>query len=234
MIWVLFSPLFLDSLLVTVSGFVGLMWSTFYFNLSSLQMSASTLLVFPLGDIERVLEWRDRLSQIAQLLENGLRKHTCRSGIRREASKSKSRKSLFHFKPEKVNKTFRNKTFSKASAETEKACLYKIICMQSVICVCKSVHLNLHSILYFLCKTSKRHLDSCLLGDTWYDVILWVLEFNVRAYKQARVFFRSELLCLLRRTDEPQQWRNSCLLLQPRSVLVLSVSCWCLAKLIFT
>ena len=102
-------------------------------------MSGSTLLVFPLWGIERVLEWRDRLSQIAQLLENGLRKHTCRSGIRREASKSKSRKSLFHFKPEKVNKTFRNKTFSKASAETEKACLYKIICMQSVICACVQI-----------------------------------------------------------------------------------------------
>ena len=34
---------------------------------------------------------------------NGL-KLTCRSGSRREASNSKSRKSLFHFKPEKVNK----------------------------------------------------------------------------------------------------------------------------------
>ena len=36
MIWVLFSPFFLDSLLVTVSGFIGLFWSTCYFNLSSL------------------------------------------------------------------------------------------------------------------------------------------------------------------------------------------------------
>ena len=29
-----------------------------------------------------------------------------------------------------------------------------------------------------------------------------MLEFNVRAYKQVRVFFSLELLCLLRRTDE--------------------------------
>ena len=29
---------------------------------------------------------------------------TCRSGSRREASNAKSEKSLFHFKPEKVNK----------------------------------------------------------------------------------------------------------------------------------
>ena len=36
MILVLFSPLFLDSLLVTVSGFIGLFRSTCYFNLSSL------------------------------------------------------------------------------------------------------------------------------------------------------------------------------------------------------
>ena len=36
MIWVLFSTFFLDSLLVTVSGFIGLFRSACYFNLSSL------------------------------------------------------------------------------------------------------------------------------------------------------------------------------------------------------
>ena len=36
MIWVLFSPFFLDSLLVTVSGFIGLFRFICYFNLSSL------------------------------------------------------------------------------------------------------------------------------------------------------------------------------------------------------
>ena len=44
---------------------------------------------------------------------------TCRSGSRRQASNAKSRRSLFYFKPEKVNKfeycniviTFGNKTF---------------------------------------------------------------------------------------------------------------------------
>ena len=46
--------------------------------------------------------------------------------------------------------------------------------------------------------------------------------------------FTPEPLCLLRRTDERPKGRNSCLRLRPRSVLVLSVSCWCLTKLIFT
>ena len=36
MIWVLFLPFFLDSLLVTVSGFIELFWPSGYFNLSSL------------------------------------------------------------------------------------------------------------------------------------------------------------------------------------------------------
>ena len=38
----LFSLFFLDSLLVTVSGFIGLFRSACYFNLSSLQISGST------------------------------------------------------------------------------------------------------------------------------------------------------------------------------------------------
>ena len=42
MIWVLFLPFFLDSLLVTVSGFIELFWPSCYFNLSSLQISGST------------------------------------------------------------------------------------------------------------------------------------------------------------------------------------------------
>ena len=46
------------------------------------------------------------------------------------------------------------------------------------------------SILYFLCETSTWRLDLCTLGDTWYGVILWVLEFNVRALKRSeRVTF---------------------------------------------
>ena len=42
MIWVLFLPFFLDSLLATVSGFIGFFWSSCYFNISSLQISGST------------------------------------------------------------------------------------------------------------------------------------------------------------------------------------------------
>ena len=42
MIWVLFLPFFLDSLLAIVSGFIGFSWSPCYFSLSSLQILGST------------------------------------------------------------------------------------------------------------------------------------------------------------------------------------------------
>ena len=110
MIWVFFLPFFLDSLLVTVIGFIELFWPACYFNLSSLQILGSTrvypglpLLVFPLWAVEGVLELRHRLTQVAQLPGNGAEK-TCRSRSRREASNAKSRKSWFYFKPQKVNK----------------------------------------------------------------------------------------------------------------------------------
>ena len=61
------------------------------------------LIVFPLWGVECVLEWRDSLSQVAQLPREGLRKHGW-NGSRRDASNAESSKLLFHFKPEKVNK----------------------------------------------------------------------------------------------------------------------------------
>ena len=143
MIWVLFLPFFLDSLLVTVSDFIGLFWSSCYFNLSSLQISWSTrvhpglpLLVFPLWAVESVLE-------LNTLPRNGL-KLTCRSGSRREASNAKPRKSLFHFKPEQVNKSeycnnlWKQHNFFVTQCGSWKRDL-KIICMHSVLCVCKSL-----------------------------------------------------------------------------------------------
>ena len=42
MIWVLFLQFFLDSLLVIVSSLIELFWPSWYFNLSSLQISGST------------------------------------------------------------------------------------------------------------------------------------------------------------------------------------------------
>ena len=47
-------------------------------------------------------------------------------------------------------------------------------------------------------------------------------------------YFTAEILCSLRRSDEPQKWRKRCLRYNTALFLVLSVSCWCLAKLIFT
>ena len=63
-----------------------------------------TLLVFLLWDVESVLEWRDRLSQVAQLPGKGQGLETCWIGSRSEVSNAKSRKSLLHFKPEEINK----------------------------------------------------------------------------------------------------------------------------------
>ena len=84
MMWVLFSPFFLDSLLVTISGFIGLFCSSRYFSLLC-KFRGLPLLVFPLWDVESVLEWRDRLIQVEQLLGNGLRKHaeTPEAGVKR-------------------------------------------------------------------------------------------------------------------------------------------------------
>ena len=67
MIWVLFSPFFLDSLLVTVRDFIGLFRSTCYFN----------LVTFPVMRRWKCL-WMNRLSQPSstshwQVPENGLR-----------------------------------------------------------------------------------------------------------------------------------------------------------------
>ena len=85
------------------------------------------------------------------------------------------------------------------------------------------------SILNFLCKTWTSHLDSCLLGDTWHGVTLWVFEFMTGLQNRVRGNFTAEPLCLLRRTDEPPERRNSCLRLRPRSVFgsfgVVFMSC---------
>ena len=68
---------------------------------------------------------------------------TCRSGSRREASNAKSRKSLFYFKPEKVNKfEYCNNLWKQNIFITQCGnwkCDFKIICMRRVLCVCKSL-----------------------------------------------------------------------------------------------
>ena len=126
MIWVLFLSLFLDLLLVTVSGFIGLFRSTCYFNLFYWIISVNLLLqpfflvhfgVYPglpgstpvsfpfMSRWKSRWNLRDRLSYVAELLqETGWETCRSRSRSRREASNAKSTKSLFHFKPEKVNK----------------------------------------------------------------------------------------------------------------------------------
>ena len=77
MIWALFSPFFLDSLLVTVSGFIGLFRSTCYFNFLLCKfwgLPGSTPVSFPVRrGVESAVEWRDCLGQVAQLPGNVLR-----------------------------------------------------------------------------------------------------------------------------------------------------------------
>ena len=59
-------------------------------------------------------------------------------------------------------------------------------------------------------------------------MVLLVLELNVRALKQSErvIFSRASLFVAPQRTDEPQEWRNSCLRgYDPALFCVLSVSC---------
>ena len=77
--------------------------------------------------------------------------------------------------------------------------------------------------------TSFDTWDSCLPGDTWYCVILWVLRVLGQSLKSERIFFIRVFLWLLHNTDKPQKGRNGCLWLQSRSVLssfgVVLMSC---------
>ena len=105
MIWVLFSSFFLDSLLVTVICFIGLFRSSCYFKLSSCKcrgLPRSTPVSFPV-----MRRWKcliKRSSQPGSITPGKRAEKTCRRGSRREARDAKSGKSLFHVKPEKVNK----------------------------------------------------------------------------------------------------------------------------------
>ena len=104
---VLFSPFFLDSLLVTVSGFIGLFCtsrycSTFLF-CKFRGLPGSTPVRFPVKRRWKCLGMK-RLSQPSRTTLGKRAEKTCWSGSRREASNAKSRKSLFYFKPQKVNK----------------------------------------------------------------------------------------------------------------------------------
>ena len=58
---------------------------------------------------------------------------TCRSGSRREASNAKSRKSLFHFKPEKVNK------FEYYNNLWKPNIFHSLVRKLKALCVCKSL-----------------------------------------------------------------------------------------------
>ena len=84
MIWVLFSPFFLGF----IAGYYGYCWQFYriilvnlllqpFFFIDFVVYPGLPLLVFLLWGVETVLEWRDRLSQVAHYSDpgNGLRKH---------------------------------------------------------------------------------------------------------------------------------------------------------------
>ena len=93
-------------------------------------------------------------------------------------------------------------------------------------------------ILYFLCETSTWHLDSCPSPppeDTWYGVILWVLRVLGQSLDQsARIFFIRFYSGCYTILTSPKKGETAVYGYNPALFLVLSVSCWCLAKLIFT
>ena len=100
MIWVLFLPFFLDSLLVTVSGHLV---ASVFLLCKFRGLPGSTSNSFPAMRRWKCLGMK-RSSQPSSITPGKRAKKTCRSGNWREASNAKSWKSLFHFRPEKVNK----------------------------------------------------------------------------------------------------------------------------------
>ena len=144
MIWVSFSPFCFDSFLVT---FIGLFRSSCYFNLNFLLckcrgLPRSTPVGFPVMRRWKCLGVK-RSSQQSSITPGKRAEKTWRRGSRRDASSAKSGKSLFHFKPEKVNKfEYCNNLWKQNIFITQCGnwkCDFRIICMRRVLCVCKSL-----------------------------------------------------------------------------------------------
>ena len=89
--------------------------------------------------------------------------------------------------------------------------------------------------LYFLCETSTWHLDSCPPENTWYGVILWVLRVLGQSFNQsARIVFTRAFCGCYAVLTSPKEGETAVYGYNPVLFWVLSVSCWCLAELIFT
>ena len=86
------------------------------------------------------------------------------------------------------------------------------------------------SILYFLCETSTLHLDSCPLGarDMAFEFMSGLLK------KECAGILRQSLSVRCAVPTSPSKGETAVYGYDPALFLVLSVSCWCLAKLIFT
>ena len=82
-------------------------------------------------------------------------------------------------------------------------------------------------ILYFLCETSTWHLDSCPPRGhvVWRDSV---------GVKSARIFFIRTFSGCCAILTSPKKGETAVYGYNPALFWVLSVSCWCLAELIFT
>ena len=89
--------------------------------------------------------------------------------------------------------------------------------------------------LYFFCQTSTWHLDSCHPEDTWCGVILWVLRVLGQGFNQsAQIFFTRVFSGCYAILTSPKEGETAVYGYNPALFWVLSVSCWCLAELMFT
>ena len=147
MIWVLFLPLFLDwcwLLLAVLSDYFGHLVTSALLLCKSRGLPESTPVSFPVVSSWKCLGikiW----SQPSSTTPGKRAEKKCWSGSRRKASNAKSRKSLFHFKPEDVNKfefcniLWKQNIFHNPVRKLSEIARFKVICMQCVLCVCKSL-----------------------------------------------------------------------------------------------
>ena len=114
-------------------------------------------------------------------------------------------------------------------------CFIDPICCNSCMVLSMFFRLVLANSLFFLCETSTWHLDSCprkTRGMAWFCGC-W--EFWVGVWNQsARIFFFRVFSGCCAILTSPKKGETDVYGYNPALFWVLSVSCWCLAELIFT
>ena len=132
------------------------------------------LLVFPIWAVESILESQPRNTTPGKRAEK-----TCRSRSRLETSNAIPRKSLFHLRPEKINKfeycnNLWKKTFFITQCGNWKR-VFKVICMQ---CVLYYVYANLY--------VNLRQGINCYKSLPKYKIIIEDLDSIIQDFKTMR------------------------------------------------